>query len=138
MNFFFNLAKKNKVKKTDDIVYNNKTKEYDAYKKNYPTNLGSPVFESIILKRDNLAYKHLKSKFDEINEEYKQLLTTLKWNELIYRSDCNFIPVTGLTYHLYENTKNTFLSIIGPDEWEKKYIGSFKLLANDLWKKVEY
>ena len=126
------------MKKPDNIVYNIKTKEYDSYKKNYPTSLGSPAFESSILKRDNLAYKHLKTRFDEINNEYNDLLTTLKWNELIYNSECNFNPITGLIYHLYQNKDHALLSIIGPDEWEKKYIGSFRLLSNDLWKKIEY
>ena len=126
------------MKKPDNIVYNIKTKEYDSYKKNYPTSLGSPAFESSILKRDNLAYKHLKTRFDEINNEYNDLLTTLKWNELIYNSQCNFNPITGLIYHLYQNKDHALLSIIGPDEWEKKYIGSFRLLSNDLWKKIEY
>jgi len=126
------------LKKPDNIVYNIKTKEYDSYKKNYPTSLGSPAFESSILKRDNLAYKHLKTRFDEINNEYNDLLTTLKWNELIYNSECNFNPITGLIYHLYQNKDHALLSIIGPDEWEKKYIGSFRLLSNDLWKKIEY
>ena len=126
------------MKKPDNIVYNIKTKEYDSYKKNYPTSLGSPAFESSILKRDNLAYKHLKTRFDEINNEYNDLLTTLKWNELIYNSECNFNPIIGLIYHLYQNKDHALLSIIGPDEWEKKYIGSFRLLSNDLWKKIEY
>ena len=125
------------MKKPDNVVYNIKSKEYDSYKKNYPTDLGSPAFDSAILKRDNIAFKYLKTRFDEINNEYNDLLTTLKWNELIYNSECNFNPITGLIYHLYEHKDHTLLSIIGPDEWEKKYIGSFRLLANDLWKKIE-
>ena len=125
------------MKKPDNIVYNIKTKEYDSYKKNYPTSLGSPAFESSILKRDNLAYKHLKTRFDEINNEYNNLLTTLKWNELIYNSECNFNPTVGQIYHLYKKDEYTFLSIIGPDDWQKEYIGSFKLLTNDLWEKIK-
>tara|TARA_B110000444_G_C18668476_1_gene514124 strand:+ start:71 stop:469 length:399 start_codon:yes stop_codon:yes gene_type:complete len=125
------------MKKPDHVVYNVEKKEYDAYKKNYPTNLGSPAFKSEILKKNTQAFKHLKARFNEINNDYQDLLTTLKWNELVYNSRYKFNPVTGLTYHLYKNKDYYYLSIIGPDEWEKKYIGSFKLLANDLWKKIE-
>ena len=125
------------MKKPDNIVYNIDTKEYDSYKKGYPTSLGSPAFESAILKRDNLAYKHLKTRFDEINKEYNDLLTSLKWNELIYNSECNFVPTVGQTYHLYKKNEYTFLSLIGPDDWDKEYIGSFKLLSNDLWEKIK-
>ena len=126
------------MKKPDNVVYNLKSKQYDSYKKNYPTSLGSPAFDSSILKKDNLAFKYLKTRFNEINKEYNELLITLKWNELIYNSECNFRPNTGLIYHLYENKDHTLLSIIGPDEWEKKYIGSFRLSSNDLWEKIEY
>mgnify|MGYP006102436471 CR=1 FL=1 len=133
----FNLAKKiKKLKKPDNIVYNINTKEYDSYKKNYPTSLGSPAFESLILKRDNLAYKHLKTKFDEINNEYNDLLTSLKWNELIYKSKYNFNPIVGLIYHLYKNQDYCFLSIIHPHEWDKDHIGSFRLLSNEIWEKI--
>jgi len=124
-------------KKADNIVYNYSSKKYDAFRKEYPTSLGSPAFESAILKRDNLAYKHLKTRFDEINNEYNDLLTTLKWNELIYNSQCNFNPVTGLIYHLYANKDHTLLSIIGPDEWDKDHIGSFRLLSNDIWERIK-
>ena len=33
--------------------------------------------------------------------------------------------------------QNLFLSIIGPNEWDEIYIGSFRLDSNDKWEKVD-
>tara|TARA_B100000768_G_C10907063_1_gene220050 strand:+ start:115 stop:495 length:381 start_codon:yes stop_codon:yes gene_type:complete len=125
------------MKKPDNVVFDIKSQEYDSYKKNYPTDLGSPAFDSSVLKKDNFAFKHLKAKFDELNSEYQSLLTKLKWNELIYNSEYNFNPIAGEIYHLYKNQNITFLSMIEPNQWKMEYIGSFKLLANDIWEQVK-
>ena len=131
-----NIAQNMIMKKPDNVVFDIQSHEYDSYKKNYPTDLGSPAFDSSVLKKDNFAFKNLKAKFDELNSEYKSLLTKLKWNELIYNSEHNFIPIPGETYHLYKNKNITFLSMIEPTQWEMNHIGSFKLLANDIWEKI--
>tara|TARA_B100000767_G_scaffold241758_1_gene238411 strand:- start:1507 stop:1884 length:378 start_codon:yes stop_codon:yes gene_type:complete len=125
------------MKKPDNVVFNIQSDEYDSFKKNYPTDLASPAFDSSVLKKDNFAFKNLKAKFDELNTEYKILLTKLKWNELIYNSEHNFTPIAGETYHLYKNKKTTFLSMIEPNQWKMEYIGSFKLLANDIWEHIK-
>ena len=132
-----NIAEIMIMKKPDNVVFDIQSQEYDSYKKNYPTNLGSPAFDSSVLKKDNFAFKHLKAKFDELNTEYKSLLTKLKWNELIYNSEHNFTPIAGEIYHLYKNKDNTFLSMIDTNQWQMEHIGSFKLLANDIWEKTE-
>ena len=124
------------MKKPDNVVFDIHSQEYDSYKKNYPTDLGSPAFNSSVLKKDNFAFKHLKAKFDELNAEYTSLLNTLKWNELIYNSEHNFTPIAGKEYHLYKNKNITFLSMIEPNQWEMKYIATFRLSANDIWEKI--
>jgi len=124
------------MKKPDNVVFDIQSQEYDSYKKNYPTDLGSPAFDSSVLKKDNFAFKHLKAKFDELNKEYKSLLNTLKWNELIYNSEHKFTATVGETYHLYKNKDSTFLSMIEPKQWEMEYIASFRLSANDIWKRI--
>jgi hypothetical protein len=48
--------------------------------------------------------------------------------------------VQGKMYHLYQkndDNKDLFLSLIGPDEWDMLFIGSFKLLSNNKWEKIE-
>ena len=45
--------------------------------------------------------------------------------------------VIGDTYHLYVNNKEeVFLSLICPNEWNQKYVGSFKLDSSEKWIKV--
>ena len=132
-----NIAQIMMMKKPDNVVFDIQLQEYDSYKKDYPTDLGSPAFDSSVLKKDNFAFKHLKAKFDELNTEYQSLLTKLKWNELIYNSEHNFTPISGETYHLYKNKNTTFLSMIEPNQWEMEHVGSFKLLANDIWEQIK-
>ena len=55
----------------------------------------------------------------------------------MYESEYNFQPLLGEEYFLYErDNKNLFLSLIKPTEWNKKYIGSFKLMNNGKWDKI--
>ena len=57
---------------------------------------------------------------------------------MIYNSTYNFQPILGEPYHLYENKrKELFLSLIEPDAWNQKYVGTFKLLNNGKWELVE-
>ena len=59
------------------------------------------------------------------------------WNGIIYNSKFNFEPVVGEIYHLYYGkNKETFLSLIGPNEWKYEHIGSFVLDSDNKWKKL--
>ena len=63
-----------------------------------------------------------------------------EWNDLVYKSNYSFKPIQGKTYHLYQkddDKKSLFLSIIGPDEWDMLFIGSFKLMSNNKWEKID-
>ena len=80
----------------------------------------------------------LQSKFLELKQEYQKLVAEYKWNELVYNAKFTFEPVIGQTYHLYYDKQGeVFLSMIGPNEWNKPYIGSFKLDSNNKWNKTE-
>lgn len=82
--------------------------------------------------------QYFEARFDEIKEEYKRLLESYEWNELVYNSDFRFKPIKGEIYHLYQRNDGTlFLSLIGPSEWDKIFIGSFRLDSNDKWDKTE-
>ena len=49
-----------------------------------------------------------------------------------------FEPKTSIIYHLYERDNDVrFLSIISPNEWNKKNIGYFKLKYNRKWEKIQ-
>jgi hypothetical protein len=49
-----------------------------------------------------------------------------EWNELVYSAKFSFEPVIGEIYHLYRDAEINFLSLIGPNEWNKAY-WTFKL-----------
>jgi len=85
----------------------------------------------------NKVNKQFKTKFDELKEEFKQLLEEYQWNELVYQSKYGYEPVIGDIYHLYIGKDgNPFLSLIAPNEWNKEHIGSFKLNSEQKWIKV--
>tara|TARA_B100001123_G_scaffold142162_1_gene165149 strand:+ start:199 stop:567 length:369 start_codon:yes stop_codon:yes gene_type:complete len=111
----------------------------------YAGEISSPVikqddvkaWESDSLKSVN---DHFNERFEEIKKEYAKLIEEFKWNDLIYKSKYSFKPIQGKTYHLYQkddSDKNLFLSIVGPNEWKMLYIGSFKLMSNNKWEKVD-
>ena len=108
----------------------------------YTTNVGAPAIQ----KEDIALWKfrgiskvnhQLKTKFDEIKAEYEKLIDEYTWNDLIYGSNYSFEPIIGETYHLYyKENGEYFLSLIGPNEWKKSHIGSFKLDSSNKWVKL--
>ena len=109
----------------------------------YASNVGAPAIKPSNLtsfKEEKLVKtnKYFSSRYEEIKEEYKKLMESYEWNQLIYNCSFSFKPEKGEIYHLYQrNDQNLFLSIIGPTEWNEISIGSFRLDSNDKWEKVD-
>jgi len=109
----------------------------------YASNVGAPAIKPSNLtsfKEEKLVKtnKYFSSRYEEIKEEYKKMMESYEWNQLIYNCSFSFKPEKGEIYHLYQrNDQNLFLSIIGPTEWNEIYIGSFRLDSNDKWEKVD-
>ena len=73
-----------------------------------------------------------------MKEEFQKLIDEVNWNDLVYTSKYSFIPVMGEIYHLYiKDDESMFLSLISPDQWRQKHIGSFKLDSTQKWIKVD-
>ena len=73
-----------------------------------------------------------------MKDEYKKLVEEYNWTKLVYEAEYSFEPLVGETYHLYERkNKSIFLSLVAPNEWKQKYIGSFKQLNNGKWENIE-
>lgn len=108
----------------------------------YGSNIGAPAIKIENVdgwKKTNAqkVNKNLQAKFEELKEEYQRLIEEYELNELVYSAKYSFEPLIGGVYHLYYNKKgDTFLSMIGPNEWDYKLIGSFKLDSNNKWIKV--
>ena len=124
----------------DNIVYDNESGEFDAKLKSYPTTVGSQKFEPIVVdKSDSIkANKYFESRLNELKGEYKKLVGEYEWTSLVYKSNYSFQPILGEPYHLYHNVEidKLFLSLIGPTQWDKIYMGTFILLNNGKWEKV--
>ena len=128
-----------KKKYPDNIVYDYEFQKFDANLKPYPTSVGSQGFEPIKVDKSSsvTANHYFDSRLNELKEEYKKLVEEYNWTKLVYESDYSFQPIVGHIYHLYEKKDKTlWLSLIGPNEWNQPYIGSFKLQTDGKWEKM--
>lgn len=129
------------MKKPDLVVWDEK-KGYHAKLLPYGTNTSAPAIqlEDVEGWKRNAAIKvnhQLKTKYEELVEEAQKLIDEYNWNELIYTSQYSFQPVVGHTYHLYiKEDESLFLSLVKPNEWNQKYIASFKLDSTEKWIKI--
>jgi hypothetical protein len=80
------------------------------------------------------ANKIFTKKYEEIKDQFKALVDEVSWNEFVYTSTYNFLPVIGETYYLYEKDDGSvFLSLIAPNEWRMKFLGATRLESNNKW-----
>ena len=108
----------------------------------YGSNVGAPS-----IKVDNIeswknskvikVNKEFNNRYESLKKQYDELVEEFKWNEIVYNSKFNFEPVVGETYHLYYGQNgSTFLSLIEPNQWSRKHIGSFTLNYDNKWIKL--
>ena len=110
----------------------------------YGSNVGAPSIKPT----DISSWKEQKvvttnhyfsSRFDEIKKDYLKLMEEYEWNTLVYNADFKFKPVMGKVYFLYQKDDGKlFLSLIEPNEWDKIFIGAFKLISDNRWEKTDY
>ena len=135
------MSGRKKNKKPDLVVWDEE-KGYYAKELVYGSNIGAPAIKIEDVKgwkqnQANVANKQFRTKYEELKEEFKKLIDQVNWNEIVYSSNYSFIPSIGETYHLYmREDDTTFLSLISPQEWNKKYIGSFTLDSSQKWIKL--
>mgnify|MGYP001603603305 FL=1 len=134
----------NKKKRPDNVVFDEKSRSYNASILPYGTNIGAPAIVSNDLStwknRGITGFNHvLKSKIDDIKDEYNKLVKAFETNEMLYNAKYEFEPIIGEVYHLYqkENSNEQFLSIIPPFTWKKKHIGSYSLSSSKVWKEIK-
>ena len=127
-----------KKERPDNVVFSDE-KGYHANILPYSTNVGAPA-----IKIDDLVSwksrgisnvnKEFENKFNELKMQYQALIEEYEWNELVYSAKFSFEPVIGEIYHLYRGEDGiNFLSLIGPNEWNKEHIGTFKLNSDKKW-----
>jgi hypothetical protein len=125
-------------KRPDNVVYSD-DEGFNASVLPYGTNVGAPVIrmdDVVSWKSRGISNvnKEFESKFNELKIQYQNLMEEYEWNELVYNSKFAFEPVIGEIYHLYRDAAGAnFLSLIGPLEWNKEHIGTFKLNSEKKW-----
>jgi len=129
-------------KKPDNIVYSEE-QGYNASLLPYATSVGAPVIKGddvVAWKSRGLQIvdKEFENKLKELPSAYQKLMDDYKWNELVYNAKFAFEPVIGETYHMYLGDDGIeFLSLIAPNEWNKEFVGSFKLNSDKKWVVLE-
>jgi hypothetical protein len=126
----------------DNVAWDEDKQKWVANILPYASNVGAPVIkpdniDSWRQRGVNKVNHHLETKFLELKEEYLKLVEEFQWNDLIYNAVFNFEPIVGETYYLYTgNSKENFLSLISPNQWDKECLGSFQLTAEQKWIKI--
>ena len=99
-----------------------------------PTDISSWKDEKVIT-----TNHYFSSRYDEIKKDYLKLMEEYEWNTLVYNAEFKFKPVMGKVYFLYQKDDGKlFLSLIEPNEWDKIFIGAFKLISDNRWEKTDY
>ena len=130
-------------KKPDLVVFNEETQLFDAALKPYGTSASSPVIKPLntaTWRNDGVqrVNRQFKSKFEEVRKEYEELIRKFQYNDLVYNSKFSFEPNIGEVYHLYnDRKKESFLSIISPNQCAFHHLGSFRLNTDKMWEKLD-
>jgi len=87
------------------------------------------------------AQNKLKTRYEELEAEFKKLVETAADNELIYNATIMFSPKVGEVYHLYRKEDGTaWVSMVEPDQWGPNYnfefLGSFRLATDSVWIRI--
>ena len=126
------------MKKPDRVADNKSTMPY-----------GDSVSAPAITKVDTSGYRQVKSKeasaklrgrYEELQEEFRQLVATSEDTQRMYDATVSFVPIIGHTYHLYRRENGEeWVSMIAPEEFRTyyhEYIGSYRLATDSVWIRV--
>lgn len=119
----------------------NKLEKYLPKKKTEVQFNGEIKFDSSAWKHINVieVQREFENRFNDIQKKIGEFEEDFYWNKLVYESEIKIEPKIGNVYHLYEvDEDKRLLSIIAPNEWGMKHIGSFKLTINRKWQKINY
>jgi hypothetical protein len=132
-----------KNKKPDLVVWNEDS-GYDAGVKPYPTNLDAPKFE--LPQVDLIKTEAAKKMIDVFEREKQQILEKIEilYQEyrdslLVWESKMSFDPIVGKTYYLYNFNGVNTLSLLSPEDWNKKecFINGFILSSDRKWIRIK-
>lgn len=131
-----------KIKKPDQVVFDERSKKYVPSTTPYATNVGAPAIipdDITSWKNSNISKVNhqFKSEFEDIKSQYETMMKKFEQNKLIYSAKFSFEPVLGEIYHLYrKKSGEVWLSLISPDECNWDFVGSFRLNSDKIWEEL--
>jgi len=128
-----------KLKKPDHIVWDEETQKYNANILPYGSSVSAPVIKiedisSYKQRNVQKIQKKFNKKYQELVDEYNNLVDEVKLNQIVYESKFSFEPIIGHIYHLYygDNGKY-FLSLIEPEMLNQEFVLSVELNSEHKW-----
>lgn len=131
-----------KEKKPDSVVFDDETQTYHGALLPYASSVAAPKIvppDITAWKNTNVisANNQFKARYENIKQQYREMMYQFEYNNLVYGAKYNFEPITGKVYHLYRaKDESSFLSLISPEECHFDHIGSFKLGPDKMWEKL--
>ena len=111
----------------------------------YGDRVGAPAITEV----DTIGYRQMKSKeasaklrgrYEELQEEFRQLVATSEDTQRMYDATVSFVPIIGHIYHLYRRENGEeWVSMIAPEEfgtYYHEYIGSYRRATDSVWIRV--
>ncbi len=131
-----------KRKKPDQIVWDEEQEEYIARLLPYAAQTSGPVIkipnvDSFKQKGVEKVSKQLQTELEELQSKIKDFVKSASDTQKVYTAKFKFEPLVGETYFLYEGEGEDYLSLISPDQWEKKFLGAFRLSSEYKWERID-
>ena len=132
-----------KSKKPDQVVWDEEQEEYITRLLPYAAQANGPVIkipnvDAFKQKGVEKVSKQLQTELEELQSKIKDFVKSASDTQKVYTAKFKFEPLVGETYFLYEGEEEDFLSLISPDQWNKKFLGAFRLSSEYKWEKIEY
>ena len=131
-----------KSKKPDQVVWDEEQEEYITRLLPYAAQANGPVIkipnvDAFKQKGVEKVSKQLQTELEELQSKIKDFVKSASDTQKVYTAKFKFEPLVGETYFLYEGEGEDYLSLISPDQWEKKFLGAFRLSSEYKWERVD-
>ncbi len=128
-------------KKPDNVAWDEESQYYISKLLPYATSNSSPVIsipnvDSFKKKGEDKVSKQFQAELADLQKKIKSFINLATDTQMVYSAKFKFEPIVGETYHLYEGDEDSFLSLIDPNNWTKKHLGSFRLNGDFKWERL--
>jgi len=86
------------------------------------------------------ASHKLRSRYEELQEEFRKLVETSDDTQRMYNASISFVPIVGQVYYLYQRENGEeWVSMVEPEKFNGYYhefVGSYRLATDSVWIRV--